>query len=432
MIAALRSLKSRNYRLFFAGQLVSLVGTWLTNVATSWLAYRLTGSAFLLGLVGFIGQIPAFFLSPVAGVFVDRWPLRRVLVITQVLALLQSAALAVLTLTNRITIPWILGLAAFQGMINAFDIPTRQAFVVQMVDRREDLPNAIALNSSIFNVARLLGPPAAGILIAMVGEGWCYTVDAISYIAVIIALLLMNVPHPEHKVAAKKIWHDLREGIGYTFGFKPIRILISLIALIGFSSMPYTVLMPIFAKEILHGDATTQGFLVSAVGLGAVVGAVLLAARKNILGIGRVLVIALGLLGVSLIAFSYSRTLLLSLPVLVIIGYAQITFTASGNTLLQTIADDDKRGRVMSFFTMSFMGSMPLGSLMAGILASHFGAPTAVAIGGLITCLGCVAFFFELPRLRELIRPIYVSRGILPAVVEALQETAAVRDIATD
>jgi MFS family permease len=411
-----RALHHRNYRLFFTGQSVSLIGTWMTRIATSWLVYRLTGSALLLGLVGFAGQIPSFLLAPFAGVLIDRWNRHRLLVVTQILAMLQSAALAALTLAGVINIWHVLALSLFQGVINAFDMPARQSFVVEMVEKREDLPNAIALNSSMVNAARLLGPSIGGVIIAAVGEGWCFTLDAISYLAVIASLLLMRLAAraPRVKSREARMLQELRTGWRYVSGSPPIRSILLLLALVSLVGMPYTVLMPVFASKILHGGPHTLGFLMAATGVGALSGAVFLANRRSVVGLGRVIPMMSALFGAGLIGFSLSRTLWLSLLLLLVTGIGFMVQMSASNTLLQTLVDDDKRGRVMSFYTMSIMGVTPFGSLMAGGLAHRFGAPHTLLIGG-IGCLLAAAWFASLlPRLRERVRPIYIEKGILP------------------
>jgi len=421
---ALRALRHRNYRLFFSGQLVSLVGTWMTNVATSWLVYRLTGSPFLLGAVSFASQIPNFVLGPVAGVLVDRWERRRVLVCTQVLAMLQSAALAALTLGHWITVVEVLFLAAVQGLINAFDMPARQAFVVEMIEDRADLPNAIALNSSMFNAARLLGPSIGGVIIAAIGEGWCFAGDALSYVAVIAALLAMRVrPRPQRMRGDTRVAGELREGWRYVVGSPAIRAILILLGTVSLFGMPYAVLMPVFASRVLHGGPHTLGFLMAATGVGALVGAIYLATRTSVLGLGRRLPWMVSLFGAGLIAFSLSRWLWLSLVLLVFTGFGFMVQMASSNTLLQTLVDDDMRGRVMSFYTMAFMGTAPFGSLLAGAAAQRFGAPVTLAVAGALLLVVAGWFASILPRLREQVRPIYVERGILPPATEALRTT---------
>jgi MFS family permease len=410
-----RALRHRNYRLFFAGQTVSLIGTWMTRIATSWLVYRLTGSALLLGLVGFAGQIPSFLLAPFAGVLIDRWNRHRLLVVTQVLALLQSAALAALALTGVINIWHVLLLSLAQGLINAFDMPARQAFVVEMVEKREDLPNAIALNSSMVNAARLLGPSIGGVVIAAVGEGWCFFGDAVSYLAVIASLLLMRVaPRPARPAQGTRVLQELRAGWAYVTGSAPIRSILLLLAVVSLAGMPYTVLMPVFASGILGGGPHTLGFLMAATGVGALLGALFLASRRSVLGLGKIIPAMAALFGLGLIGFSLSRVLWLSLVLLLATGLGFMVQMAASNTLLQTLVDDDKRGRVMSFYTMAFMGTTPFGSLLAGGLASRIGAPYTLLLGGLGCILAALWFASRLPGLRDAVRPIYVERGILP------------------
>jgi len=400
----LRSLHYRNYRLFFGGQGISLIGTWIQNIAMSWLVYSLTNSALLLGIVGFAGQIPTFLLTPFAGVLVDRWNRHRILVVTQTLAMLQAFILALLVLTGNVTVWHIIPLSVFLGLVNAFDIPARQTFVVEIIENRKDLGNAIALNSSMFNGARLLGPSIAGVLIATVGEGICFLLNGISYLAVIAALLAMRVTPKKVEIKKSHILHGLKEGFFYASGFAPIRYILLLLSLISLVGMPYAVLMPIFAKEILHGGAHTLGFLVGFSGTGALVGAVFLASRKSAGGLVKNIPLATGIFGVGLIVFSQSRVLWLSLLLMLITGFGMMVQMASSNTLIQTVVDDDKRGRVMSFYTMAFMGMAPFGSLLAGGLASKIGAPNTLLIGGIATILGAIVFAVRLPFLEEALR----------------------------
>ena len=410
-----RALRHRNYRLFFAGQSLSLVGTWITRIATSWLIYRLTGSALLLGIVGFCGQIPTLFLAPVAGVFVDRWNRHRVLVVTQVLSMLQSAALAALALAGIITVTEVLALQVFQGVINAFDTPVRQAFVVSMIEDRADLANAIALNSLMVNASRILGPSIGGVLIAAVGEGWCFLVDAISYLAVIASLMAMRVVHKNRRTGEAKVIEELRTGFRYVTGFAPIRTVLLLLALVSVMGMPYTVLMPAVAAKLLHGGPHTLGWLMTASGAGALAGAFFLASRPSVLGLGRVIVAASGLFGVALIALGASRALWLSLLIMPLIGAGFMVSLAASNTVVQTLTEEHLRGRVMAFYTMAFLGTAPLGSLMAGVLADRIGEPMTIAAGGVACLLGSAWFASRLPALGELVRPIYIERGILAA-----------------
>jgi MFS family permease len=413
-----RALRHRNYRLFFGGQSLSLIGTWLTRVATSWLVYRLTGSTLALGVVGFAGQIPTFVIAPFAGVWVDRWNKHRVLVVTQGLAMLQSAGLAALALSGRANLPSLAALSAFQGVINAFDVPARQSFVVQMVEDREDLPNAIALNSSMVNAARLLGPSIGGVLIALVGEGLCFAIDAVSYLAVIASLLAMRIPVAVRAPSGKRLLHELQEGFRYASGFAPIRNVLMLLALVSFMGVPFSVLMPAIVKHTLGGGARTLGFLMAASGVGALFGTLYLASRRSVVGLGRVIVLSSAGFGLGLIAFAFSHAFWLSFLVLVPTGLGMMLQMSASNTVLQTVVDEDKRGRVMSFFTMAFFGTVPLGSLFAGVMADRFGAQNTIAFGGASCIVGSLMFLQRLPELRRLVRPVYVRLGILQDIAE--------------
>jgi MFS family permease len=414
-----RALSHRNYRLFFGGQSISLIGTWMQLVAVNWLVYRLTHSAFMLGLVGFSSRIPAFLFTPLAGVFVDRWNRHRILVGTQVLSMIQALILALLVLTGTIAVWQIIFLSIVLGLVNAFDIPVRQAFVVDMIERREDLGNAIALNSSLVNGARLVGPSIAGVLIATLGEGICFLMNGLSFLAVIAALLAMTVRSEKKAVLRTPVWRGLEEGFRYAFGFAPIRAVLLLLALVSLMGMPYAVLMPIFAAKILQGGPQTLGFLLGASGIGALTGAIFLASRNNVLGLGRIIVIASSFFGLGLIGFSLSRIFWLSLLLMGLTGFGMMVQMTSSNTVLQTLVDEDKRGRVMSFYAMAFMGMVPFGSLLAGGLANTIGAPNTVLAGGIMCILGSLIFMKKLPGLREMVRPIYVRKGIL---VEPLLE----------
>ena len=412
----LRALRHRNYRLFFAGQSLSLVGTWVTRIATGWLIYRLTGSSLLLGVVGFCGQIPTLFLAPVAGVFVDRWDRHRVLIATQVLSMLQSLALAVLALAGIITVAEVLVLQLFQGVINAFDTPARQAFVVSMIEDRADLGNAIALNSSMVNASRILGPSIGGVLIAAVGEGWCFLLDAVSYLAVIASLRAMHVvPTAAAGRPATRVWEELRTGFRYVSGFVPIRTVLLLLALVSMKGMPYIVIMPAVAVKLLHGGPNTLGWLMTASGVGALGGAVYLASRASVLGLGRAIAVATTVFGAGLVGFGLSRALWLSLLILPVIGAGFMVSLAATNTIVQTITEEHLRGRVMAFYAMAFLGTAPLGSLLAGVLAERLGEPMTIMLGGFACILGAAWFASRLPRLRELVRPIYLRQGIVAA-----------------
>ena len=419
--SSLRALRSRNYRLFFAGQSVSLIGTWMTRLAMSWIVYQLTDSAFLLGLTSFVGQIPAFFVAPIAGVWLDRWNRHRVLVITQVLAMAQSLALAALAFTGYINLWWVIGLALMQGLINAFDMPARQAFVIEMIEERGDLGNAIALNSSMVNGAKLVGPAIAGMLVATAGAGVCFLIDGISYIAVIYSLLAMRVAPVEPRLSRKSALEELGEGWKYVVQSPAIRSILLLLALTSVIGMPYTVLMPLIAAEILHGGAHTLGFLMAMSGVGALASAIGLALRKTVIGLGKRIGISAAVFGGGLILLGVSRSLTISLLLMVVTGFGMMQQMAASNTILQTIAADDKRGRVMSFYTLSILGMNPIGSLLAGAVAGRVGVPITMISAGAICLAGAVWFRWKLPEIRRVIRPIYQELGILPQIAEGIE-----------
>jgi MFS family permease len=408
LLHVVRALRHRNYRLFFGGQLISLIGTWMQAVAQSWLVYRLTGSSILLGFVGFTGQIPVFLLAPLGGSVADRYNRHHILIGTQTVAMLLAFVLAGLTLTGRIQVWHIFTLAALLGTINAVDIPTRQAFAVDMVGR-EDLINAIALNSSMINGARIVGPAIAGILVASVGEGWCFLANAISFMAVIAGLLMMSmtartrVPLPGSALAS------ILEGFRYVKRTGPIRALLLLLGLVSFMGMPYAVLMPVFADQILHGGPRGFGLLMGASGAGALIGALVLAARKGIRGLGRWIALAAGGFGMSLVLFSLSRSFWLSAALLVPAGFSMMIEMAASNTLIQSLIPDTLRGRVMAVYSMMFMGMAPFGALLAGTLAHHIGAPATVAIGGAACIVGAALFGWHLPTLKHEARQMIVA-----------------------
>ncbi len=408
-----RSFRYRNYRLFFGGQSLSLIGTWIQRIATPWLVYHLTGSAFLLGVVGFAGQIPTFLIAPFAGVLTDRWNRYHILIATQVAAMLQALVLTLLYFGGHIHVWQIVLLNIFLGIVNAFDVPARQSFVIEMVERKEDLGNAIALNSSMVNGARLIGPSVAGILIALTGEGVCFLINGLSYLFVIASLLMMKITPVHNGKKDADVIKELKEGIRYAFGFAPIKYTIFLLATVSLMGMSYTVLMPVFAKEVLHGGPHTFGFLMGASGLGALAGALYLASRKSVVGLCNLIPVSSGIFGLGLIAFSFSRYQGLSMALMVIAGLGMMMQMASSNTILQTIVDNDKRGRVMSFYTMAFMGSAPFGSFIAGALAKIIGTPYTILSGGIIIVAGAIIFAGKLPEIRQKIRPIYVKMGII-------------------
>jgi len=409
----IRSLRHRNYRLFVSGQSISLVGTWVTRLATSWLVYRLTKSALLLGLVGFCSQIPVLFLGPIAGVYVDRWDRQRVLLWTQVLSLLQSATLGVLTLSGVVAVWHVLALQLAQGVIGAFETPARQAFVVRMIDDTADLPNAIALNSSMVNGSRIFGPAIGGGLIAAVGEGWCFILDAVSYVAVIASLRVMRVARADSGNSHEAVWHQLKAGFRYVWAFSPIRTALLLIAATSTFGIPQSVLMPVMASHVLGGGAYTLGLLMASSGVGALGGALYLASRQTVVGLGRVIGISTVVYGVSLAAFAWSRSVPLSMALLLASGAAYMTAIAASNTLIQTLLKEDLRGRVMAFYTMAFLGTMPIGSLLAGVVAERLDAPLTIALGGFACALAGLWFMRRLAALRAVVRPIYIERGIL-------------------
>lgn len=408
-----RSFKYRNYRLFFSGQGISLIGTWIQRLATPWLVYQISGSALLLGVVGFAGQLPTFIIAPYAGVMTDRWNKYHILIATQVAAMIQALVLALLYFTGTIQIWHIIMLSIILGCINAFDVPSRQSFVIEMVGKKEDLGNAIALNSTMVNGARLLGPSIAGMLIAFAGEGICFLLNGLSYIFVIVSLLLMKVTPRKNDKKRTGVLKEMKEGFDYAVGFIPVRYIILLLALVSLMGMPITILAPVFTKEILHGGSHTFGFLMGASGLGALLAALYLASRRSPHGLEKIIPLAAGIFGAGLISFSFSRFFLLSLTLMIITGFGMMLGMASSNTLLQTIVDDDKRGRIMSFYTMAFMGTAPFGSMLAGALANIIGAPDTILAGGVFCLLGAAIFARHLPEIGKMIRSVYTGMGII-------------------
>jgi len=398
----MRAFQYRNYRLFFIGQSLSLLGTWMQHTAMSWLVYRLTGSALLLGITGFAGLIPSFLLTPVAGVFADRLDRRRLLIWTQMLAMVQALVLSGLVLTNTVKIWHIIALSVMLGVVNAFDVPVRHSFVVDIVDNRDDLGNAIALNSSMFHGARFVGPAVAGLLIGTLGEGACFFLNALSYVAVIIALVAMRIKSRDRKPGRNPILQELNEGLDYAFSSPPIKNVLLLIGLVSLVGMPYTVLMPVFARDILGGGPWTLGFLMASSGLGAFAGTLFLAALRDAAGLGRVIYAAAVLFFAGLVAFSLSETLWLSMMCLFIAGFGLVAQVASGNTILQTIVEEDKRGRIMSLFNMAFLGMAPFGNLLAGGLASGIGVPSTLLVCAVVCLAGSLKFAGKLRSLKVL------------------------------
>jgi MFS family permease len=386
----------------------------MQQIAISWLTYRMTKSALLLGYIGFSSMIPTFFLAPFGGIIADRWHRHRILILTQFFSMIQAFILAYLVLSNQVAIWHLISLGIFLGCINSIDIPVRQAFTVDMVENQEDLANAIALNSSMVNGARLVGPSIAGIMISLVGEGICFLLNGISYLAVIAALFSMNIQQKKIRTEPQNLVKGLKEGWDYVMGFFPIKAILALLALVCFMGTPYAVLMPIFAKEILCGGPHTLGFLMGAAGMGALIAALFLASRKNARGLASWIAGAAAVFGLSLISFSQSRNLSLSLVLMSIAGFSMMLQMASSNIILQTLVEEDKRGRVMSFYTMAFMGMTPFGSILAGALANQIGAPGTILLSGSGCILGAILFAVKLPAFRKSAIPIYEKKGILP------------------
>ncbi len=414
MSHAWRALRHRNFQLFFFGQTISVIGNWMTRLATTWLVYRMTHSALLLGVVSFAGQIVSFALGPFAGVWVERLNRRKLLVATQAAAAVQSLALAALTLAHLITLWEIIALTALQGLINAFDMPGRQSFLVQLVDDRNDLSNAIAINSSMANGARLIGPAIAGLVIAAFGEGWCFLIDGVSYFAVIASLLSMRITRPDSYRNRASMLEQMREGWNYVRTFRPIRTILLLFSLISLMGYSYSVLMPIFAGQVLHGGATTLGWLTGASGVGALASALSLAARRSVVGLTRMLQISAAMLGGALILFGLSHLFWLSLVLMVFVGFGLMQTAAASNTIIQSLVPDDKRARAMSYYTMAFFGAAPFGSLLAGTLAHHIGAPRTVIFTGAFCVAGSVWFTFNLSKVNSVMHPIYREMGLMP------------------
>ncbi len=417
---AWRALRHRNFRLFFFGQSISVIGNWMTRLATAWLVYRLTQSVLLLGIVSFSGQIISFVAGPFAGVWVERLNRRKLLVCTQAAAAVQSLALAALTLAHVITLWQIIGLTALQGLINAFDMPGRQSFLVKMVEDRNDLSNAIAINSSMANGARLIGPAIAGLVIGAVGEGWCFLIDGLSYLAVIASLLLMRITASGTLSNRASMSEQLREGWDYVRTFRPVRTILLLFALISLMGYSYAVVLPVFAGQALHGGATTLGWLMGASGIGALVSALSLAVRKTVVGLTRMIQIASATLGGALILFGLSDTFWLSFVLMVFVGFGLMQCASASNTIIQSLVPEDKRARVMGYYTMAFFGASPFGSLLAGSLAHRIGAPHTVMVTGTFCIAGSLLFTLDLPKINAVMKPIYRQMGLLPA----LQETA--------
>jgi MFS family permease len=409
-----RALRHRNFRLFFFGQIISLIGTWMQTVAQSWLVYRITGSSALLGSVSFAGQIPVFLFSPAGGVLADRYSRHRIVIATQSVSMLLALVLAALTLTRVITVPEIFVLAALLGTVNAFDGPARQAFLVEMTSR-EDLMNAIALNSSAFNGARIAGPAVAGILVGLVGEGWCFFLNAVSYIAVIAGLMMMRVPARDSAPLETSALRHVMEGFEFVARATPIRALLLLIGLVSLAGMPYTVLMPIFADRILHSGAEGLGILMGISGAGALAGALLLASRETVRGLGRWIAISAAVFSAALLAFAWSRLFWVSAALLAVTGFSAMIQMGSSNTLIQSMTPDHLRGRVLSSYSMMLMGMAPIGALISGLLAGGIGSPATVSIGAIACGAGAAWFASYLPAIRQEARELILAQSAPPA-----------------
>jgi MFS family permease len=419
--AIFRAMRYRNFRLFFIGQSISLTGTWMQAIAMSWLVYRMTDSAFMLGVVGFSSQIPMFILSPFTGLVADRVDRRRILIITQTLSMIQAIMLAILTLTGTIAVWHIIVLGISLGVINSFDIPARQAFLMEMVERKDVLGNAIALNSLMFNMARLIGPSIAGVLIALIGEGLCFLLNAVTFTAVLISLFMMKMRARAVTQPVKEgVWEGVKKGFSYTFGFPPIRFIILLVAVISLTGTSYVVLMPVLAKDVLMGGPETFGMLMAAVGAGALAATVYLASRRSILGLGNIIPICSSIFAVGLILVAFSRSVWLSMSILAVSGFGFMAHMAVSNTIVQTVSDDDKRGRVMSLYAMAFMGVAPIGSLMAGALADRIGVSNTLVLGGAFCVIASAVFASKLPVINKLVHPIYRKIGMIPEVTSGM------------
>lgn len=407
--ALLRSLRHRNYRLFFSGQLISLTGTWMDTVAEAWLVYRLSHSPLLLGVAAFASQIPVFLLAPWGGVLADRYDRRKILLWTQALSGIQAMILAILTLTHVVTIWHVIILAAGLGIVNAIDMPTRQAFVVDMVSR-DDLMNAIALNSSMFNGARVVGPAVAGVVVAAIGEGWCFFANAVSYVAVITGLVMMRMERRQRHSQMPSAMSQIKEGFGFVASERPVYALLALLGVVSLFGMSYSVLMPVFADQILKAGPRGLGLLMGSAGVGALAGAVSLALKREVKGLGRWIMLGATGFGAALIVFGQSRWLWVSCVVLLGAGYAMMVQMSSSNTLIQSMVPDRLRGRVMAIYSATFMGMAPLGALLSGMLAQRVGAPLAVALGGAACIVAGASFGLVLPKLRAHARRLIVAQ----------------------
>lgn len=407
------SFGSRNYRFFFTGQSISLLGSWMQTIAMGWLIYRLTGSKFLLGFVGFANQIPSFFLSPFTGVITDWFDRRKIMLWAQIIYLVQALLLSLLVLFNLIEIWHIIALSLLFGLVTAFDTPARHALVVDLIDNPNNLGNAIALNSAMYNAARLVGPAIAGIVIALFGEEICFLINAVSYIAIIWALINIRAANVTYQKTENSLTKEFKEGFKYTFGFKPFSILLLLLSIVSLIGAPFGTLMPAFASETLKGGSHTYGFLMSATGAGALTGAVFLASRNSIIGMGKIITINTILFGLSMLGISLTENLWISMAIGFISGFSMIATIACINTLIQSLAEENKRGRVMSFYAMALLGMNPIGSLLAGSVATAIGISYTLFICGIIFIVSGIWFSLTLPTMRKFVYPIYIKKGII-------------------
>ena len=411
-----RALKHRNFRLFFVGQGLSMMGTWLQQVAMGWLTYRLTGSAWLLGVIAFCANVGILLFGTWAGVLADRVHRRRALYFTQSLMLAQAIVLTVLTALGHVQVWHLIVLSLWLGIVSAFDIPVRQSLYVHLVDDRADLPNAIALNSFLVNGARVVGPALAGLLLAVVSEAVCFALNALSFVAVIVAVTRMHFPRePGPAARHDSWWSSWVEGFRYVWEYPPARAFLTLVAVLAWTIAPYSSLMPIYAKDVYGGGPHTLGFLLAAAGGGALLSTGYLAGRDNIRGLMRVIALAAATSGVALAAFAYLRIFPLAFALMVVVGGGVILAAASANTILQTIVDDRLRGRVAGFYTLAFLGVAPLGNLAAGALAEQFSAQATFAINGAVAALAAAWFWRRMPAIRAALRPAYQKLGILAA-----------------
>lgn len=421
VLGAFSSLRSRNYRLYFYGQWISLTGTFIQQIALSWLVYRLTGSVLLLASVTLAAQLPSFFLTPVTGVLIDRFDRYKLLIVTQAMYMLQASILALLVLTNHIEVWHIMALSLFVGIISAFDMPARHSFTVQLVDRKEDLSNAIALNSAIFNAARLIGPSIGGILIGIIGEGMCFSINAVSYIAVLSSFFRMSVVPLEKKISKKSVVQEMNEGISYALNSVTIRSILIMVTAISFFGFSLLVILPAFAKDTLEGNSDTLGYMMSSIGAGALVAALYLAARKSVIGLGKVIMISTFILGASTSILAFTHIPLVAYAVCFPIGFSLIASVASLNTQLQTISDERMRGRVMSFYTMALMGTSPIGGMLLGVLEKWVGIPMVILMNGVVCIMAALLYERHRPVLRKQMRRIYVEKGIIPEIATGIE-----------